>query len=195
MQPISITKRVAEIMRLYQQFGNEDYIGEPVSQIEHMCQCAQLAQAAGEAEEVVLAALFHDIGHLCAFGFPEKILPHMDGAGLVDHEKLGSDYLWGCGFSKKICRLVASHVQAKRYLTYKFPEYFSQLSEASIKTLVFQGGVMSAAEATNFENDPLCEKKLQLRRWDEQAKGIGKPLPAMEPFQQMMLLHLQNQLK
>ncbi|MBC7687664.1 MAG: phosphohydrolase, partial [Aquabacterium sp.] len=27
-----------EVLSLYQRFGGEDYIGEPVSQIEHMCQ-------------------------------------------------------------------------------------------------------------------------------------------------------------
>ncbi len=35
-----IQQRVDEILSLYEKFGNEDYIGEPVSQIEHMCQCA-----------------------------------------------------------------------------------------------------------------------------------------------------------
>ncbi len=29
------------IIDLYRQYGDEDYIGEPVSQVEHMCQCAQ----------------------------------------------------------------------------------------------------------------------------------------------------------
>jgi len=58
------------IISLYHQFGNEDYIGEPVSQLEHMCQCAELAEKEGYDEEVILAAFFHDIGHLC-----EHIMP------------------------------------------------------------------------------------------------------------------------
>jgi predicted HD phosphohydrolase len=33
-----------EILTLYKMYGDQDYIGEPVSQIEHMCQCAQLAK-------------------------------------------------------------------------------------------------------------------------------------------------------
>eukprot|EP01035_Chromulina_nebulosa_P060885 gene60885-83276_t len=79
-----------EILGLYQQFGDEDYIGEPVSQLEHMSQCAQLAEAAGYDNETILAAFFHDIGHFC-----EHIMPvqQMDGYGIVDHEKLGADYL------------------------------------------------------------------------------------------------------
>ena len=192
MDTFEIHSRVEEIISLYKKFGNEDYIGEPVSQIEHMCQCAQLAEAAGADEEVILAAFFHDIGHLCEYAFPEKKLQHMDGVGIVDHEKLGYTYLISKGFSKKIAQLVQSHVQAKRYLTFKYPEYFEQLSEASIKTLAFQGGVMTMAEATIFENDPLCEMYVQLRRWDEQAKETSKPLPPLNNYKKMMLKHLQQ---
>ena len=192
MDIFEIHSRVEEIISLYKKFGNEDYIGEPVSQIEHMCQCAQLAEAAGADEEVILAAFFHDIGHLCEYAFPEKKLQHMDGVGIVDHEKLGYTYLISKGFSKKIAQLVQSHVQAKRYLTFKYPEYFEQLSEASIKTLAFQGGVMTMAEATIFESDPLCEMYVQLRRWNEQAKERSKPLPPLNNYKKMMLKHLQQ---
>ncbi len=189
---MQIEQTVDEVISLYKNFGHEDYIGEPVSQIEHMCQCAQLAEASGADEEVILAAFFHDIGHLCEFAFPEKKLQHMDGVGIVDHEKLGYTYLRSKGFSEKIAKLVQSHVEAKRYLTFKYPEYFNQLSEASIKTLAFQGGVMSPAEATAFESDPLHEMYVQLRRWDEQAKETAKPLPSLDRYKQMMIAHLKN---
>ena len=122
-------KQVAdEVLSLYQRYGGEDYIGEPVSKIEHMCQCAQLAEAGGFDNEVILAAFFHDIGHLL-----EHVMPagQMDGFGVVDHEKPGAEYLRQKGFSEKIAKLVASHVQAKRYLTFKYTDYFNQLSAAS----------------------------------------------------------------
>jgi len=192
MVQMQIQQTVDEVIALYKNFGNEDYIGEPVSQIEHMCQCAQLAEASGADDEVILAAFFHDVGHLCEFAFPEKKLQHMDGIGIVDHEKLGCTYLRSKGFSEKITRLVQSHVQAKRYLTFKYPEYFKQLSEASIKTLVFQGGIMKQEEATAFEIDPLYRLYVQLRRWDEQAKETAKPLPPLDHYKQMMIVHLQN---
>ncbi|CAN5419004.1 HD domain-containing protein [soil metagenome] len=192
MTSVQIHQNVDEIISMYQQFGNEDYIGEPVSQIEHMCQCAQLAEAAGSDDELILAAFFHDIGHLYEFAFPEKKLQQMDGAGIVDHEKLGGEYLLSKGFSEKIAKLVQSHVAAKRYLTFKYPEYFEQLSPASIKTLGYQGGVMTAEEAAAFEADELCERYVQLRRWDEQAKEVAKPLPSLNHFKEMMLQHLQH---
>jgi len=56
----------------------------------------------------------------------------MDGFGVAEHEKLGAVYL-SQKVSQRICKLVASHVAAKRYLTFKFPEYEAGLSEASKK--------------------------------------------------------------
>jgi phosphonate degradation associated HDIG domain protein len=178
-----------EIILLYDKYGSDDYIGEPVSQIEHMMQCAMLAEASGADEEVVLAAFFHDIGHFC-----EHIMPveNMDGYGIVNHEKLGSAYLQDNGFSAKICLLVNSHVAAKRYLTYKYPEYLSALSKASKKMLEFQGGVMNAEEAASFEADPLFLQYIQLRRWDEQAKDINVPLLPLEKFRSLIIKHLIN---
>lgn len=193
MQTEKILNLVNEIMFLYESHGNEDYIGEPVSQIEHMCQCAQLAQAAGADDDVVLAAFFHDIGHLCEFAFPEKKLLHMDDCGIIDHEKLGADYLRSIGFSEKIAKLVQSHVAAKRYLTYHFPNYYNQLSDASKKTLQFQGGVMTAEEAFAFEEDDLFDLYIAIRKWDDLAKKTQQPLPDLKQYRQMMTEHLSQQ--
>lgn len=182
-------KTVEEIMALYHQYGDEDYIGEPVSQLEHMCQCAELAEKEGYDEEVILAAFFHDIGHFCEHIMPVK---QMNGYGVVDHEKLGADFLLSKGFSATIASLVENHVQAKRYLTYHFPEYYEQLSEASKKTLEFQGGRMTLEEAMGFESDSLFDLHIKLRRWDEKAKLEHQSLPAMEKYADMMLRHLKD---
>lgn len=185
-----ITASVDEIISLYQQFGSEDYIGEPVSQIEHMCQCAQLAEAAGANTEVILAALFHDIGHLCEFAFPEKNIMHMDDFGVIDHEKLGANYLLDKGFSASIASIVESHVAAKRYLTYANPAYFNCLSEASKKTLEFQGGVMFPEEAAAFEANEHFDTFIAIRKWDDEAKKTNLPLPDMERYKKLMIEHL-----
>ncbi len=190
-----IEQQVDEIIALYKKYGNEDYIGEPVSQIEHMCQCAQLAEESGADDDVVLAAFFHDIGHLCEFVFPEKKLQHMDNAGIIDHEKLGADYLRNIGFSEKIAKLVQSHVEAKRYLTYQFPAYYNQLSDASKKTLQFQGGVMTADEALVFEMDDLFDLYISIRKWDDLAKLSNKPLPDLNHYKTMMISNLATQIK
>jgi phosphonate degradation associated HDIG domain protein len=187
---MNIENNVNEILSLYYLYGNADYIGEPVSQIEHMVQCAQLAEESEADDELILAAFFHDIGHLYEFAFPEQHLKHMEGVGIVDHENIGASYLKEKGFSEKITKLVGSHVAAKRYLTFKFPEYYEQLSDASKKTLVFQGGIMTAEEADNFERDDLSTMIITLRLWDEKAKEINKPLPDLNHYRKMMLKHL-----
>jgi len=183
----SIEESVSEIFELYQKYGDEDYIGEPVSQVEHMCQAAQLAEEEGYPEEIILAAFFHDIGHFCEHLMPVK---HMDGFGVVDHEKLGADFLRSKGFSEDIASLVQNHVQAKRYLTYHYPEYYQQLSEASKKTLEFQGGVMSLEEAIRFESDKLFDLHIKLRRWDEKAKLEKQPIPPLQQYKDMAIRHL-----
>ncbi|CAI8982951.1 2-amino-1-hydroxyethylphosphonate dioxygenase (glycine-forming) [Pseudomonas sp. IT-P253] len=162
---------IAEVFGLYERFGSSDYIGEPVSQIEHMSQAAERAMAEGFDDEVILAAFFHDIGHICA-----ETAENMGGFGVVSHERLGADYLRRAGFSERMARLVEYHVQAKRYLTLKEPGYYERLSEASRRTLEYQGGVMTAEEAKAFEQDPLCAISLRMRQWDELAKEMGVPV-------------------
>jgi len=187
----SVEESVNEIFGLYQKYGDEDYIGEPVSQVEHMCQAAQLAEEEGYPEEIILAAFFHDIGHFCEHLMAVK---HMDGFGVVDHEKLGADFLRGKGFSEDIASLVQNHVQAKRYLTYHYPEYYQQLSEASKKTLEFQGGMMSLEEAMHFESDKLFDLHIKLRRWDEKAKSEKQPIPPLQKYKDMAVRHLVSNL-
>ena len=155
---------------LYDRHGSADYIGEAITQLEHMSQAAQLAMAEGFDDEVVLAAFFHDIGHLCGGD------ASMGGYGVVSHERIGAEYLRRCGFGERMARLVQYHVEAKRYLTLRRPGYYQQLSEASRRTLEYQGGVMSEAEAAAFERDPLFEVSLRMREWDERAKEVGLPV-------------------
>ena len=108
------------LLNLYIEYGNEDYIGENVSQIEHALQCANSAGKEGYPIRVILAAFLHDIGHLLGLKLNK---PQMKTSGIVygvkDHEKLGADYLRSLGVSETICFLVENHVFGKRYLVYK----------------------------------------------------------------------------
>jgi phosphonate degradation associated HDIG domain protein len=178
---------VDEVFDLYIKYGNEDYIGEKVSQLEHMCQAAQLAEQKGYDSEMVLAAFFHDIGHLC-----EHIMnvEHMDNVGVLDHETIGMNYLLEKGFSRRIGLLVKSHVDAKRYLTYKNPDYFNGLSAASKETLQFQGGRMTEEEAKSFEEDPLFRDYINLRLLDDLSKVERLPLPDLKYYKVMAIHHL-----
>jgi len=178
-----------DIFDLYAEHGTSLYAGEKISQLEHMCQAAQLAMREGYDDEVVLAAFLHDIGHLLPVHDEHE---SMDGYGTVDHEKVGADYLQRLGFSERLCKLIASHVNAKRYLTWKDPGYYSRLSEASKKTLEYQGGRMSPEEAARFEADPLFELYIKMRQWDEAAKVEHLPLEDISLFRKKAARHLER---
>lgn len=50
------------IFQLYIKHGDEQYIGEKVSQLEHALQCAYFAENENFPKNVILGAFFHDIG-------------------------------------------------------------------------------------------------------------------------------------
>ncbi|MBD3750048.1 MAG: HD domain-containing protein [Sphingobacteriales bacterium] len=180
---------IDEIFELYQNFGDEDYIGEPVSQIEHMLQAATLASQYSNDDEVILAAFFHDIGHLVDLHHGKE---KMGAFGVVSHEDIGAQFLLKNGFSDRIAKLVKSHVAAKRYLTYKYPEYLQKLSDASIATLNFQGGPMNEQEAVKFESDPDKELMILFRKWDDEAKSLDMDVIDFEMIKQKAHHHLQK---
>ena len=56
---------VEELFALYAEKGDEHY-GESITQTEHALQCAALARRDGASDALIVAALFHDVGHLVA---------------------------------------------------------------------------------------------------------------------------------
>lgn len=123
--------------------GDGDYIGERISQLQHSLQCAHLARQDphyGADDEVVLAALLHDVGRFipAALKMEKMIAPDGTYVGRASHELLGEKYLRDIGYSEKITQLVGAHVMAKRYLTAVDKTYYDGLSDSSKKTLVFQ---------------------------------------------------------
>ncbi|WP_281648703.1 HD domain-containing protein [Parendozoicomonas sp. Alg238-R29] len=164
-----IKKAVARIVNLYRQYGGERY-GEDITQLEHALQAADLAMVDGRDEEIIAAAFLHDIGHLLEIDGVEP----MGNYSVVAHDRLGADYLLNTGFPERVTTLVASHVQAKRYLCAIEPGYEDQLSEASRETLRWQGGVMTMDEVSDFSSRGDLEEVLALRRYDEMAKEQGK---------------------
>lgn len=176
-----------EILKLFANAGSQDYIGENVTQEEHALQCAKFASDAKADEEVVLAALLHDVGHL--LGLVDPSVKQMEGnLGAVDHERLGASWLVSLGFSPRTARIVRHHVDAKRYLLWKHPAYMQKLSDASKQTLLQQGGVMSTEEALVFEADPLQDDIIKMRTWDEAAKVVNPTfsVPSLTSYRDMV---------
>lgn len=172
-----------QIINIFIEKGNADYIGEAITQREHAEQCGNLAAKETNDEEVILAAFLHDIGHICIEIDDEN---NMNGYGIKSHEKLGADFLRNLGIAERIATLIEGHVAAKRYLTYAQPGYYAQLSEASKKTLDFQGGVMTPVEALAFEENPDFLMMLRLRYWDDAAKETDIPLEDLTKYEEML---------
>jgi gamma-butyrobetaine dioxygenase len=173
---------VDEIQALFTSEGAQEYLGEPVTQAEHMLQAAALAVQAKAPETLVAAALLHDVGHFHGL---------LSGADLMEgrdnrHSDTGADWLaqW---FGPAVCEPVRLHVAAKRYLCVVEPGYYDRLSEASKYTLGVQGGPMSPEQAERFAAHEYADAAVALRRWDEQAKEPGATVPPFTEYRNLLV--------
>lgn len=185
-QPIKTTTcsdPIQQVLELFEKWGAYDYIGEEVTQTEHMIQSAMLAESEGATEEEILGALFHDVGHLVTI---QNIENQMGSLGQMGHENIGAHYLKQLGFSDTVCKLVCSHVGTKRYLVAKDKNYYHELSEASKQTLEYQGGPMNEDEMIEYEKDPLLSSYLKIRSWDDRAKIPDLPIKKISDYMTMM---------
>lgn len=174
-----------DIIELFTKYGDSEYLGECVSKTEHMIQVASLAKKNDEPDYVVLACLLHDIGH-----FIEE--DNMDGLGVIEHGMVGANYLRNLGMDERVCNLVENHIYAKRYLVTTDKLYYNCLSSASKSTLEYQGGFMSENEIIEFKNKPDYQKILQVRIYDDKGKELGKNIPKLENFYQLIKKGFEN---
>ena len=153
------------------QYGNEN-----VTQLEHALQCAELAEKNNFSNEIITAALLHDIGHLLYDG-EDPIHEGKDGF----HENLGADYL-SSYYGNEVTFPIRAHVACKRYLSSVEEDYYDILSEASKISLKAQGGPFTKDEAEEFIKKPFMKEAVELRRFDDQAKVLNKQTPNLEHF-------------
>ena len=156
---------VAFLQDIFDRRGGEEYLGEPVTMAEHMLQGAHLAELAGEPEATIVAALLHDIGHFTSeFGTFS-----MNDTKDRFHEEAGATVLQPF-FPTIVTDCVQHHVSAKRYLCATNPEYFQQLSDASVHSLNLQGGPMSPSEVQTFEQQENLQEIVRVRHFDDAGK-------------------------
>jgi gamma-butyrobetaine dioxygenase len=173
---------VDQIVAVFDQRGGEAYLGERVSMRDHMLQAATTAEQSGASDEVVVAALLHDIGHLVNdIAYAQRDDPgELERVDFV-HEEAGAHWL-RAGFGPAVTEPVRLHVAAKRYLCAVEPAYFAALSPASVHTLALQGGPMNADEAAAFAADPHADAAVALRRYDDAGKREGDRTPDLAHF-------------
>ncbi|KAL4897196.1 hypothetical protein BDV59DRAFT_86022 [Aspergillus ambiguus] len=187
------------LVKALEEHGQGDYIGETISQLEHCLQAAHQAQKSGARDELIIAALLHDIGQIIPLDSTKEVRMNLkdssENVGRMGHETIGAEYLRSLGFSNSVCQLVASHVPAKRYLTAVNNLYYDSLSSASKKSLQFQGGPFKGDELAAFDQDPLRDEMVALRLWDDAAKveGIADTTPRAREYLDMIVAHLQVQ--
>jgi phosphonate degradation associated HDIG domain protein len=172
---------VSFLGEIFERRGGEEYLGEPVTMAEHMLQGAAIAEAQGEPEEIIVAALLHDIGHFTSeFG-----TFRMDDTEDRFHEDAGAKVLERF-FPKIVTDCVRFHVAAKRYLCATRAEYFDLLSAASVHSLMLQGGKMSPDESAMFEKNPNIEAIIKVRYLDDAGKDPEMDTPDFAHFAPMV---------
>lgn len=192
---------VDDVIKLYEELGNSDYIGEKISQMEHALEAAYFAEKKKEYlqntyklsdkdfNEFLIGCLLHDIGHLIGMKYD---LTQMENVGILRHENIGSEVLKKIGFGDIVCNLVLNHVNAKRYLCNIDKNYYLNLSDASKITLKHQGGVMNDYEKNLFEKDQYKDLYIEMRRIDEESKVENMKLPSIREYVKNMLDCIHN---
>lgn len=166
-----------QIEQLFALHGGEQYAGEPVTQLEHALQCALLAESDEASDELVTAALLHDLGHMLhGLGATPTLRGVDDG-----HQFRALPCLRG-RFGEGVIEPIRLHVDAKRYLCAVRPAYVEGLSEDSRRSLRLQGGAFSAVQAQAFIAQSGAANAVRLRLWDDQAKTAGRPTPSLTYF-------------
>ena len=166
-----------DIEALFLRRGHEQYTGEPVTQLEHALQCAHLAEQEGADDELVTAALLHDVGHLLHDLGASPTLQGVDDL----HQYRAVPFLRGL-FRDEVVGAIQGHVDAKRYLCAAEPSYHAGLSEDSKRSLLLQGGPFDAAQADAFIARPGAGRAVRLRIWDDRAKTEGLTTPPLAHY-------------
>jgi len=156
------------------------YIGEKVTMTEHMIQTAMLAEKNNSSSNLVCASLLHDYGHFILENPDDLVRKEKDGK----HEELGYKFLKKY-FINDVVEPIKYHVKAKKYLA-RDKKYYDCLSEASKKSLKFQGGIMNNKEAKEFECIKFFESSIKLRKFDEVAKKRDLKIKSINEYKNLL---------
>ena len=165
---------LADLFSLYEVHGQRTF-GDDVTVLEHALQCADLAVSDGATDELIVAALFHDVGWFVADEDSRDRL-------VTDHHAAAGARILDPLFGAAAAQPEALHVTAKRWRCTIEPDYFDELSEGSKITFIAQGGPLGTDERASFEAHPGFVTAMALRSWDERAKVRGRSVAGLEDY-------------
>jgi phosphonate degradation associated HDIG domain protein len=174
---------ISDIEDLFAAKGGRMYAGEPVTQLEHALQSAQLAEREGASDALVVAALLHDLGHLINDQGETPTLRGIDDR----HEYVALPFLRDL-FGPDVLQPIRLHVDAKRYLCacgdgrLSGAQYWSALSIDSKRSLELQGGIFTETEAAAFHAQPYAADGVRVRLWDDRAKESAATTPPLAHY-------------
>ena len=171
------------LFRLLSERGGGRYGLSDVTQLDHALQAADLARRRRMGDELIVAALFHDVGHLVV---DEDT--NLAAAGIDDFHERTSSALLEPIYGPSVAEPVRLHVAAKRYLCGATPAYFKKLSQDSRLSLELQGGPMSPDEIEAFNALPYRASALALRLIDDEAKVPSLSTPGLESYRDLAML-------
>ena len=166
----------------YMEKRGQSFYDEVVTQLEHALQCAALARQNDASSTLITGALLHDIGHIILDEHnADKAFLDID----LNHEEIGAQYMKPF-FPDAVTTPIRLHVPAKRYLCTTDASYHDGLSEASKRSFIVQGGIMSDEEREAFEQIPHFRDALTLRQWDDLAKVKGLEPAGLETYRDIV---------
>ena len=143
-----------------------------------MEQTAACAVADGASDDLVVAALLHDIGHFVG----EFDIDSLENGINNLHEEAGAKFLEPF-YPPSITEPIRLHVAAKKYLCAVDEQYLAHLSQASVQSLQVQGGAMTQPEIEIFESSPHHQSAVQLRRYDDDGKVAGLDIRQIHSYE------------
>ena len=151
---VDVVAEVEDVLRSLRGVWDE----EAVDELDHALQAGRNAVVAGADDELVLAAVLHDVGHS---RLVESTARHDDDARAWLTPRFGERVGW----------LAGSHVAAKKWLAAHDPAYADGLTATSVASLAEQGGASDLG--AEWTRHPWWPDALALRRFDDAAKIPG----------------------
>jgi predicted HD phosphohydrolase len=146
-----------------------------VTELEHALQSAELADHAGADDELVFAAMLHDVGR---YAVPQELvsdtLQEVDIAdNALGHGEQGAQLMANMLPARSLF-CIRYHAESKLYLCQTNPNYRAKLAGASVKTLAVQSTDYDQARLDELSAHRWWQDAIRVRVWDDAAKVRGR---------------------